>query len=205
MKCEDALLLISGHMDGENTAEEEQALQTHLCACEECRRVLQAFEETNAGLVRTLEAAPEELCANVMASIKKETEKKKLRPWLSIAVAAALTLVIGVGAVVERPEEQEMPQTASVVQTYTMARGVSADAHAVAEGIVLEREAPVAVVRELYCELETCECETLDEGYVLYVMQDPEDAAALAERYGCALYAPIGESSASVSYALLAP
>ncbi len=205
MKCEDVLLLISGHIDGENTAEEEQALQAHLSVCEECRRVLQAFEEVDAGLIQTKETAPESLCADVMAEIKKETAKKKYRPWFGIAVAAALTLVIGIGAVVEQSEETQTPQTVSVVQTYTMARGVSADAHAVAEGIVLERGAPVAVVRELYYELETCECETLHEGYVLYVLQDPEGAAALAETYGCAIYAPIGESDTTVSYALLAP
>ena len=33
MKCEDALLLISGHIDGENSLEEEQLLQTHLADC----------------------------------------------------------------------------------------------------------------------------------------------------------------------------
>ena len=86
-----------------------------------------------------------------------------------------------------------------------MARGVSADAHTVAEAIVAERGAPVAVVRELYYEIEACECETLAEGYVLYVLQDPDGAAALAENYGCAIYAPIGEWTSSVSYALLAP
>lgn len=205
MKCEDVLLLISGHLDGENTAEEEQALQAHLCVCEECRCVMQALEEMDAGLIQTREAAPDGLCADVMAQIKRETVKKKSRPWLGIAVAAALTLVVGVGAMVEQPEEPEAPRTASAAQTYTMARGVSADAHAVAEGIVLERGAPVAVVRELYYELETCECETLEEGYVLYILQDPEGAAALAESYGCAIYGPVGESHTTVSYALLAP
>lgn len=205
MKCEDMLLLISGHLDGENTAEEEQVLQAHLCDCEDCRRVLQAFEMADAGLLQANEHAPEDLCADVMAQIKKETGKKKRRPWIGVAVAAALTLVVGLGSALQDTAFVDSPQTASTAQTYTMARGVSADAHAVAEGLVQERGAPVAVVRELYYELETCECETLYEGYVLYILQDPEGAAALAEDYGCAIYGPVGETAYTVSYALLAP
>ncbi|MBQ9968330.1 MAG: zf-HC2 domain-containing protein [Oscillospiraceae bacterium] len=207
MKCEDVLLLISGHLDGENTAEEEQALQAHLCDCEACRHVMQAFEEADAGLIQTKEHAPDGLCADVMAQIKRESAKKKRRPWIGIVAAAGLMLVIGVGAAVEHTVPATEPQTISAEQpyTYTMARGVSSDAHAVAEKIVKEREACVAVVRELYYELESCQCETLEEGYVLYTLQDPDGASALAESYGCALYGPIREASASVSYALLAP
>ena len=69
MKCEDVLLLISGHIDGENTAEEEQLLQAHLCDCEDCRRVLQAYEAADAGLMQAKEPAPEGLCADVMAAV----------------------------------------------------------------------------------------------------------------------------------------
>ena len=44
MNCNDYLPLLSGHLDGENSPEEEQRLQAHLAQCANCRARLQAFE-----------------------------------------------------------------------------------------------------------------------------------------------------------------
>ena len=64
MKCEDALLLISGHVDQANTPEEEACLLVHLERCPACKRVLQAFEEMDAGLAALQEEPPAALREN---------------------------------------------------------------------------------------------------------------------------------------------
>ena len=43
MTCEDALILLSGHLDGVNTQEEETELFAHLQSCAGCRDLLAAF------------------------------------------------------------------------------------------------------------------------------------------------------------------
>lgn len=206
MKCEDVLLLISGHLDGENTLEEEQLLQAHLCSCEDCRNVLRAFEEVDAGLAELKESAPDGLRGDIMAQIKKETSKKKRRPWYGLAVAAALTLVIGVSAIMDLPEEECEPQTISNTETYALSRSVTVeDVQMPAQRIAEECGAAVVVIHELYYEIETYPCQTTDEGYLLYVLPDDDLASEMAENYGCQLYEPAGEVDQTVSYALLAP
>ena len=205
MKCEDALLLLSGHLDCANTAEEENALQAHLCECAACRDVLRAFELTDGELRTMKETAPDGLCADVMAQIRQEVKKKSRRPWYGLAAAAALTLVIGVSVAVNVHDEPDVPQTVSAVGTSAMRTDTSgADGAALARKLADARCAPVAVVRELYYEIET-PCEELEEGYLLYILPDRDAAAVLAENYGCAIYEPTDNTRSDVSYALLIP
>ena len=212
MKCEEALLMISGHLDQMNTPEEEAALQAHLSSCEACRAVLRAYEEVDNDLTSMQEKAPADLCGKVMAQIKKENRKKRFRPWVGIAVAAALTLVIGVGAVMEEfdvidfveDELEAAPQTVSMVETKSVGRSLPApNGEEVALQLAQDRNSNVVLVHELYSEIETYDCETLDEGYLLYILPDYDAALFLSETYGCVIYEP--EERAQMSYALLVP
>ena len=51
MTCEDALVLLSGHLDGENSEEEEAQLSTHLRQCPACRELLAAFQAADQGIL----------------------------------------------------------------------------------------------------------------------------------------------------------
>ena len=232
MNCEEALLLISAHLDNMNSPEEETALQTHLSACPECRAILKAYEEADADLAATEERAPAGLCGNVMAQIKKENRKKKFRPWAPIAAAAALFLVIGVGAVMEEydvidlvEEEHGMQTQAETAESSAVAlteseiavtpRMVSvqgsqedgacammSDAEETAHRIAQELEANIVLINELYYEIENFQCMTSDSGYLLYLLPDRDTATVLCENYGCLLVEQSGEMP---YYALLIP
>ena len=45
MNCEEALVLLSGYLDGSNTEEEMTQLREHLTECPACSRLLEAMEE----------------------------------------------------------------------------------------------------------------------------------------------------------------
>ena len=51
MTCEDALVLLSGHLDGENSEEEEAQLSAHLRQCPACRELLAAFQAADQGIL----------------------------------------------------------------------------------------------------------------------------------------------------------
>ena len=71
MTCDEALELISGHIDQENTPEEEALLQAHLQTCAQCREVLQAFIDMEGG-ISCLEEPPADLRERVMEAIHAE-------------------------------------------------------------------------------------------------------------------------------------
>ena len=111
MLCEAVFELISGHIDGINTPDEEAALQAHLAVCEDCRNTLRALSEIELD-VRSLQTDPPvDLKDNIMEAIRteaakqeKKTPEKKPRRWLQAlygvgAVAALLALVLGTGIV----------------------------------------------------------------------------------------------------------
>lgn len=205
MNCEEVLLLISGHLDEMNTPEEEAALQAHLAVCGHCREVLSTFRENDKKLAAAREPAPKGLCGNVMARIKGETKKKNARRWSGLAVAAALVLVVGIAAV--RPSVvDQAPQMVSEAQTYTMSRSLpNQNGGEVAQKIADERSGAVAVVHELYYEIESYPCETLEEGYLLYILPDNDAAVFLSETYGCVIYEPEAKCEQTAAYALLVP
>ncbi len=208
MKCEDALLLISGHIDQENTPEEEAQLLQHLQQCPECRNILRAFEEMNSSLVALNEEPPKDLRQNVMNVIRAEntSPKKQRRRWIGLAVAAALAIVIGAAAVPKftpAPTEADAPMVARAVPM--AAEVLSADSIEVSpQEIADAKNAAVAVTYELYPELEVCECEMLENGALLYCLDHAEAAEALSELYDLELFLP-EQALADVSYALLLP
>lgn len=204
MSCEEALVLLSGHIDEYNTPEEEAALQAHLAQCEGCRQLLHELMQAERVLGSMKEMAPADLCDGVMAQIRKETRKSARRRWSSLAVAAVLALVIGAAATIPDTEENGLAVASQAPEIVAMSRSLPAvDAEGLAVELAQERSACVVVVRELYREMETCPCETLEEGYLLYELPDRDTALALSETYGCAIYEP--DENVSPSYALLVP
>lgn len=206
MKCEDALILISGHLDNINTEEEEKELQAHLCVCESCRDTMQMFRDNDSALLALTEKAPQDLCSNVMKQIRKEKTKKSRRPWFGLAIAAALMVVIGVSSLMQKPaaEASDEPQTISTTTAQPQARAMSlVNGEALARQIADERGAEVVLIHELYYEVETFDCESLEQGAVLYILPDHDAAIFLSETYGCVIYEP--EERAQMSYALLVP
>lgn len=80
MTCENALILLSGHLDGVNTQEEETELFAHLQSCAGCRDLLAAFEAADAG-IQALEAEPPAgLSERILAAVRQEPRRQK-REW----------------------------------------------------------------------------------------------------------------------------
>ena len=99
-------LLLSGHMDGCNTPEEEQALQAHLAECADCRQALEDYKKLDKFLLATRQAAPADFTANVMRAVeaeprRSEPAKKRRLPFgfatAAAAVAAVLLLAVNAG------------------------------------------------------------------------------------------------------------
>ena len=100
-KNEKMQLLISGHLDGCNTPEEERALQEHLAQCPDCRQALEEYERIDA-LLRSMPPAevPEGLTERIMQAVEAEprrsapAKKRKLPFGFATAAAAAAAVLI---------------------------------------------------------------------------------------------------------------
>ena len=184
MTCEEALVLLSGHLDHENTAEEEAQLQQHLAACPACRQLLAAFEAVDADLLSLEEEPPADLHANVMQAIRQETAGRKRRRsmWAGLAVAAALTVVIGATALrsAGQGSAASAPQTA-MLRT-AAAEEVPASAEPAAAETTLEKETVLEEERIL-------EDSDLDRavvgGPMLFAAAPSEEAAPDSEWMDC--------------------
>lgn len=204
MSCEEALVLISGHLDHENTAEEEAQLQRHLEVCPACRSLLDTLREMENGFP-TMEEVPDGLCDRVMDAIRAEAPvKKKRRVWPVLAAAAAVALVIGVTGLPTPVQEQ--PAEVALVADYAADDMVMYSARSVSfvlpQAVAEERHADVVVTSELLPEMEVCPCETLEDGSLLYHLPEADDAAELSRIYGMELCQPATHTEEG-SYALL--
>jgi len=102
MDCREAIALISPHLDGALSIEENSALAEHLAGCDYCARELALFERL-AGALREIgqeEAqAPPELCGLVLGRLRNERRSVLARlpaAWRrSIAAAAAVLFLAG--------------------------------------------------------------------------------------------------------------
>lgn len=108
MTCEDAMMLISGHLDGVNTQEEEAELFAHLNGCSSCRLLLEAFEAADAGILSLEAEPPVDLSERILSAVQREPRRRGVsRAWLVPAVtAAALAVVLWAGM-------RELPQMGS--------------------------------------------------------------------------------------------
>lgn len=100
MNCNEYLPLLSGHLDGANSAAEEARLQKHLASCKQCRTLLAQLEQADTMLLSSKATPPADLTARIMTQVRKEAKQKKSmrRVFRSIgaaglAAAALLALV----------------------------------------------------------------------------------------------------------------
>ena len=205
MKCEDALMLISGHIDGENTPEEDCLMQAHLESCGQCRQILQAYLEQDDGIAALTAEPPADLCGKVMEAIAGEkTPKKKQKFWPVLAAAAAVALVIGLGtgylpAVESQPEAvplaaRSMPEEAVEPAACDFFEEINGQ-------IISEvRRAYVVETDRLLPELENCSIEELEDGSLLYLLPSAETALELSEKYDLKVF---WHQQAEEAYALL--
>ena len=138
MTCEEALELLSGHLDGETTPEEEALLQAHLGGCPSCREVLGAYEEMQQGLTALEAEPPAELHQRIMEAVRSQPAARRSRAHLwrtggTIAAAAVVALVLLAGGRTWFFAGQADPSPAPVAETATevlTSRAVPEDAEA---------------------------------------------------------------------------
>lgn len=123
MNCEEALVLLSGHLDGQNSEEEAARLQDHLAQCPDCRRLMEDLKALDAGLLSLEEEPPTDLCESVMEAIRQEApvrKKKRRWVWPTTAAAAVLILLAGAGTLAApklHTTEDAAPQMARMMAT----------------------------------------------------------------------------------------
>lgn len=204
MTCEQALVLLSGALDRENTEEEARQFQAHLDACPSCRALLEAFREIDSDVAKLGQEPPEELCASVMEQIRQETSPRKRRrlpAWVGVAAAAALTLVLLRPGLTSQPEP--MPLTRAASEPAMLALQAETPEERTPQSLAEELGADVVVTDRELPELEHCVRETLDDGSVLFCLETPQTAEEFSKAYGLSLCRPEQTKNTGVSYALL--
>ena len=119
MNCNDYLPLLSGHLDGENTPEEEQRLQAHLAQCADCRARLQAFERGDRLLRADTAVPPAGLTASILEAVARTPQQPAKKPrrayWggLATGVAAAALVAFVLLGPLKGFAQQKANETAS--------------------------------------------------------------------------------------------
>ena len=86
---EKMLLLLSGHLDGCNTPEEDALLEAHVAECPDCRQILNEYRKLDAGIAFLAGDAPDGFAARVMGTVEAEPPKTKNHRRFSFGVATA--------------------------------------------------------------------------------------------------------------------
>ena len=117
MNCNDYLLLLSGHIDGMNTQQEEKDLRNHLQVCESCRALLDEMTK-NDGILRSDQIeVPPGLTGKIMAEVRK-TKKSKRPFYISLAasgLAAAAVLAVAFSGKITPPANDVRPTDVTTV------------------------------------------------------------------------------------------
>lgn len=216
MTCEEALILLSGELDGANTEEETQQLRLHLAQCPDCRTAWSQLQSLNRKLQDLKEEPPEGLCQDIMAQIRQEAAKQKRKKrmrWAGLAAAAALALAVGVGSLGELQTNEQQPAPAAMARTMAdTSVAVQAEGPVCApmaadtpENLAQELGADVVVLHTVLPELESCVYETLSDGSILYWLETAERAGELGKAYALEVYSPAEKTNAAASYAVLCP
>lgn len=205
MHCEEALLLMSGYLDNENTQEEQAQLLEHLEHCETCRQVLENFRLADEGLLSMTQELPDGLHDRIMDAVRADAApKKKKSPWLGIlASAAAVALAVGLYGAVDRgvTEDAAAPMVARTTD-HTASAYSMLDLSLEGKTVCEEFGAPVVVLHEAVQELEGLAFETLSDGSLLYTLKELRDAEHLGAIYYATVYVP-EQTTSEVSYALI--
>ena len=138
MKCEYFREMLSAHLDGELSREEEEALDEHLEGCESCRVFAAAIgglkEKAAADRVETIPSGLEEkiLSQTIKGSPKKESALGFIRGYYRVPrglawATAVLVLILAVNSFRGVPDKSEMvapsvemSEQAFVIQRVTM-------------------------------------------------------------------------------------
>jgi mycothiol system anti-sigma-R factor len=95
MNCTDVRARLHAYVDGELTAGEIAALDTHCVECRSCADLVGAEREFRLLLRRQpREAAPAELQTRILRSIRREGRTAQARRWLAPGVAVAAAALI---------------------------------------------------------------------------------------------------------------
>lgn len=130
MSCEKIQELISAMLDGEISADERRAIETHINDCPECAAMYADFAALSGIFEESAEKVPDGLHARIMKGVRTSRRPKKpliiqLRPYMS----AAACLVVAVGAVFALRGE---PKSADSIAAPMMAEAPAAAAAPVA-------------------------------------------------------------------------
>ncbi len=109
MDCSEAQTLLSGRLDGENTAEEERTLQEHLDACPDCRAILEAYQAIDRGVSALAAEPPEALARGVMEAVRRPAKKRRFYYGGGTLAAAALVALILFGPFSRRDATNSAP------------------------------------------------------------------------------------------------
>ncbi len=165
MDCEKARELIFRAADGELSADERIALDTHLAECAECRAVCDALAAVSAEL-RETESVPEGFAEKVMDAVREEKKivdlsarrekmKKRFQPGNIAIWVACACLVVMIGIVEFTP----VGHTKNVSSPYFMAdqaavfESAEAESAAAEEAFALPAAEEAALVAEEAAEL----------------------------------------------------
>lgn len=120
--CEHLQNSISAYIDGELSEKETAELEAHLAECEDCRRTLGFFRELSALERESLVEPPAELHGSIMAAVRREKSRKRLRFIPKVAggvLAASLALIVvwrfGFGGFGASEENASAPGSAEVM------------------------------------------------------------------------------------------
>mgnify|MGYP001000522840 FL=1 len=95
--CNEALELLSAQLDGAITIEEQTALQEHLAACPECRRIQSELKMAEEALPKLQQEPPKLLHDAVMQETRRKKERKTLLRFVGVMAAAAALLAVLAG------------------------------------------------------------------------------------------------------------
>jgi len=219
MTCEEALLRISGQLDGELTQEEQAQLQNHLERCPQCWELMQTLLMTDEQLRLADEELPADLHSRIMDAVAKEIPKKKKRRTFrfgTLVAAAAVALLVGIGSLTAPKQQMDVPAEASVMTARTVSSAAQTAVYekessmtweemaAAAQSVADARGAEVALLHQMVPELEDCLCEPQTDGSMLYTLSDAESARSLCQSYSAVLYMPAQpDEAAALSYAMV--
>jgi len=120
---------VAAYVDGELVGEDRAGFEAHLGTCPSCRRLLEE-EQTAAALLRSaspLHEAPAALRRRVDRILPPRRRERPLRPWLTVAAAAAALAATGLAArALWGPTPPADPRPADVASAFA---AMAADTH----------------------------------------------------------------------------
>lgn len=96
MDCTAFEELMSAALDGQCTADERRALDSHLAVCPQCRELFGVLSAQSAALRKLDCRIPEQLKSDIMANLPRQEHKiLPWKRWTTGVAAACLVLVVG--------------------------------------------------------------------------------------------------------------